>query len=104
MNSANSRLAELAARRKPSTPAPAPAAKPTFTKPITGKTYSGNSPKPYWLIEQATKTFGPCGIGWGVEVISDAILAKGVAAAAKFNFDNTVKVLQEGWPEAMPEK
>ena len=27
----------------------------------------------------------------GVEVISDAILAKGVAAAAKFNFDNTVK-------------
>jgi hypothetical protein len=34
MNSANSRLAELAARRKPSTPAPAPAAKPTFTKPI----------------------------------------------------------------------
>ena len=39
----------------------------------------------------------------GVEVISDAILAKGVAAAAKFNFDNTVKVLQEGWPEAMPE-
>ena len=38
----------------------------------------------------------------GVEVISDAILAKGVAAAAKFN--NTVKVLQEGWPEAMPEK
>lgn len=40
----------------------------------------------------------------GVEVISDAILAKGVAAAAKFNFDNTVKVLQEGWPEAMPEK
>ena len=40
----------------------------------------------------------------GVEVISDAILAKGVAAAAKFNFDNTVKVLEEGWPEAMPEK
>ena len=40
----------------------------------------------------------------GVEVISDAILAKGVAAAAKFNFDITVKGLQEGWPEAMPEK
>lgn len=26
------------------------------------------------------------------------------AEAAKFNFDNTVKVLQEGWSEAMPEK
>ena len=40
----------------------------------------------------------------GVEVISDAILAKGVAAAARWNLDNTVKVLQEGGPEAMPEK
>lgn len=40
----------------------------------------------------------------GVEVISDAILAKGVAEAAKYNFDNTVKVLAEAWPEAMPEK
>ena len=40
----------------------------------------------------------------GVAVISDAILAKGVAEAAKYNFENTVKVLQAGWPEAMPEK
>ena len=40
----------------------------------------------------------------GVEVISDAILAKGVVEAAKYNFDNTVKVLAEAWPEAMPEK
>lgn len=40
----------------------------------------------------------------GVEVISDAILAKGVAEVAKYNFDNTVKVLAEAWPEAMPEK
>lgn len=40
----------------------------------------------------------------GVEVISDAILAKGVAEDAKYNFDNTVKVLAEAWPEAMPEK
>ncbi|MBO5150098.1 MAG: sugar phosphate isomerase/epimerase [Anaerotignum sp.] len=40
----------------------------------------------------------------GVEVISDAILANGVAAAAKYNFDHTVNVLAEAWPEAMPEK
>lgn len=40
----------------------------------------------------------------GVEVISDAILAKGVAEAAKYNFENTVKVLQAAWPEALPEK
>lgn len=42
---------------------------PSAVKPITGKAYKGNSPKPYWLIEQATKVFGPCGLGWGVEVV-----------------------------------
>jgi hypothetical protein len=44
---------------------------PLAVKPITGKTYKGNSPKPYWVIEQATKRFGPCGIGWGVTVKSE---------------------------------
>lgn len=44
---------------------------PRAVKPITGKTYKGNSPKPYWLIEQATRRFGPCGIGWGVTVKSE---------------------------------
>lgn len=38
------------------------------TKPITGKSYSGNSPKPHYLIHRATETFGPCGIGWGFMV------------------------------------
>lgn len=42
---------------------------PLAVKPITGKSYKGSSPKPYWLIEQATKMFGPCGIGWGTEVV-----------------------------------
>ena len=27
---------------------------PRAVKPITGKQYKGNSPKPYWLIERAT--------------------------------------------------
>ncbi len=40
----------------------------------------------------------------GVEVISDAILEQGVAAAAKYNFENTVKVLQTAWSEALPGK
>lgn len=38
------------------------------TKPITGKSYSGTSPKPHYLIHKATETFGPCGIGWGFTV------------------------------------
>lgn len=37
----------------------------------------------------------------GVEVISDAILATGVKAAAKHNYDNTEKVLKAAWPELL---
>ena len=44
---------------------------PKAVKPITGKQYSGNSPKPYWLIERATDVFGPVGIGWGCTVKSE---------------------------------
>jgi hypothetical protein len=44
---------------------------PRAVKPITGKQYKGNSPKPYWLIERATEEFGPVGIGWGVTVKSE---------------------------------
>lgn len=44
---------------------------PCSVKPITGKAYKGNSPKPYWLIERMTDTFGPVGIGWGVIVKSE---------------------------------
>lgn len=40
----------------------------------------------------------------GVEVISDAILAKGLDYAAKHTFDNTVKVLEQSWEEQLPGK
>lgn len=46
---------------------------PTETKPITGKPYSGTSPKPYYLVQKATETFGPCGIGWGFDILSERI-------------------------------
>ena len=39
-----------------------------FTKKITGKPYQGTSPAPYYLIQKATETFGPCGIGWGFTI------------------------------------
>ena len=38
------------------------------TKNITGKSYKGTSPKPHYLVQKATETFGPCGIGWGFSV------------------------------------
>lgn len=44
---------------------------PRAVKPITGKPYKGNSPKPFWLIERATEEFGPIGVGWGVDVKSE---------------------------------
>jgi len=44
---------------------------PLAVKPITGKSYKGDSPKPYWLIQRATEVFGPIGIGWGVMVKSE---------------------------------
>lgn len=44
---------------------------PSAVKPITGKQYQGNSPRPYWVVEKATSVLGPCGIGWGVEVVNE---------------------------------
>jgi sugar phosphate isomerase/epimerase len=39
----------------------------------------------------------------GVEVISDAYLAKGVDKAASYTYENTIKVLKEAWPEILSE-
>ena len=55
---------------------------PSAVKSITGKQYKGNSPKPYWLIEQATKVFGPCGIGCGINVVSERFERFGSTGAA----------------------
>jgi hypothetical protein len=44
---------------------------PDAVKPITGKQYKGNSPKPYWIVERLTEEFGPCGIGWGFTILSE---------------------------------
>ena len=46
---------------------------PSQTKAITGKPYKGTSPKPYWLVQKATETFGPCGIGWGFQIVSERV-------------------------------
>lgn len=46
---------------------------PKHTKPITGKSYQGTSPKPQYLIRKATETFGPIGIGWGFTIVNERI-------------------------------
>ncbi len=47
---------------------------PAHTKPITGKAYKGNSPKPHYIVLKATEAFGPCGIGWGFEIVEEKLL------------------------------
>jgi hypothetical protein len=44
---------------------------PRHVKPITGKDYGGNSPKPYYIVERLTEEFGPCGLGWGYVIESE---------------------------------
>lgn len=44
---------------------------PSHVKPITGKQYQGNSPKPYYIVERLTEEFGPCGIGWGFTILNE---------------------------------
>lgn len=46
---------------------------PSQTKPITGKPYKGTSPKPYFIVHEATKVFGPCGIGWGFTIVNERV-------------------------------
>lgn len=46
---------------------------PNHTKPITGKSYQGTSPKPHYLVHKATETFGPCGIGWGFTIEDERV-------------------------------
>ena len=56
---------------------------PRAVKPITGKQYSGNSPKPYWIVERLTEEFGPCGIGWGFTILNERFEHFGEGANAE---------------------
>ena len=53
------------------------------------------------LVEEHLKEKGVEPAVMGVEVISDAILATGVEAAAKANYDATRSVLAQAWPEVL---
>lgn len=44
---------------------------------------------------------GVCPRVIGVEVISDSILADGIKTAAEHTYQNTKKVMEEAWPEAL---
>lgn len=44
-----------------------------FTKPITGKSYKGDSPNPTYVIQKVTEQLGPIGQKWGFNVKFDRI-------------------------------
>ena len=44
-----------------------------FTKPITGKSYKGDSPNPTYVIRKLTEVFGPIGKHWGFTVQFDRV-------------------------------
>jgi hypothetical protein len=56
---------------------------PAQVKPITGKQYNGNSPKPYWIVQRLTEELGPCGIGWGFTILNERFEHFGEGAAAE---------------------
>lgn len=47
---------------------------PNYVKEIKGKSYGGNSPSPYYLVRKATEVFGPCGIGWGFDIVEERLI------------------------------
>lgn len=65
---------------------------PVHTKPITGKAYSGTSPRPYYLIRRATETFGPIGIGWGFTVVEEQLLDGALIEPGFFEKVHTARV------------
>lgn len=44
---------------------------PKFTKPITGRDYGGTSPNPQYVIMCLTEMFGPCGKGFGWNILAE---------------------------------
>lgn len=47
---------------------------PRFTKPITGKSYKGDSPNPTYVIRKLTEQLGPIGVLWGFRVVRETII------------------------------
>lgn len=48
---------------------------PNFTKSFTrGGGFKGTATNATYLARKATERFGPCGIGWGVEVLDEEII------------------------------
>lgn len=70
---------------------------PHFTKPFNrGGGFRGTATNATYLAKKATETFGPMGIGWGLEILDEAIM-EGAPLDAQGNLEKIHKVRVKLW-------
>jgi hypothetical protein len=70
---------------------------PQYTKPFSrGGGFRGTATNATYLAKKATEAFGPMGIGWGVEIIDEAIM-EGAPLDAQGNNEKIHKVRVKLW-------
>lgn len=65
-------------------------------KPFNNGKFSGTDINPMWRIKMLTELFGPCGIGWYYEVISERAEPHGDVTVAVVDLNLYIKV-QDEW-------
>src|SRR5690625_2677508 len=70
---------------------------PHYTKPFScGGGFRGTATNATYLAKKATETFGPIGIGWGLEILDEAIM-EGAPLDAQGNLEKIHKVRVKLW-------
>lgn len=69
---------------------------PEAQKPFSNGSFSGTDINPMWRIKKLTEIFGPAGIGWYTEVISERAETYGSTVMAIVDINLYVKT-EEGW-------
>ena len=69
---------------------------PEAQKPFSNGSFSGTDINPMWRIKKLTEIFGPAGIGWYTEVLSERAETYGNTVMAIVDLNLYVKT-EEGW-------
>lgn len=64
-----------------------------FTKPITGKSYKGDSPNPTYVIQKLTEQLGPIGMRWGFNVVREEVR---LGKPQKVLVEDTIRFADDG--------
>ena len=66
-------------------------------KPFSNGSFSGTDINPMWRIKKLTEVFGPCGIGWYTEVLSERAETYGDTVMAIVDLNLYVKDADGNW-------